>query len=576
MEERSENVGRVTSSTTTTRENTGSSKNQLEIVSTLRKYDSFTEETSVEMSGYKGMVRFKNEILNEKLIFAKEERENELKAELNDGNFNVVFTNRKISKKSSSFSQKAKQLSIDEVKFETFEDIKYFKQIKDVSLNSNSSSSCSNKSFKIESDIIDFPLTEKKRENEINNEEDKEENEYVKVIRKISDTIEFDEKLKQKSFEKNILFQGKVVRYLKEYDKVYSIWLVLLDQNIYYYSDEKKSEFTGFHHISGCFIKENGKTVMKNETYYSFSIIFSNKTRIYYAKDKNNAREWTDQLRQSLGYQNFFDFYQIIDHIGKGSFGVVKLGRNSITKDKVAIKIIDKKKLNSKEFEQVQREIAIMKSINHPNIISLIDHFENSEYFFIVMEYIKYGSLKDFVRTNVKLSEEVCANIIFQIANGLKYLNEFGIIHRDIKPDNILIYSCDFDIQVKIADFGLSKIISPEEKATEGFGTIVFIAPEVLLRKPYNNSVDIWSLGVMTYYLMTRTYPFLDEKLNEKVIVDKIIHSLVIFPDSRWKSKSNEIKDFISSCLEKDCKNRITIDQILNNKWILERLCSKK
>jgi len=354
------------------------------------------------------------------------------------------------------------------------------------------------------------------------------------------------------------------------------IWLVLLDQNIYYYSDEKKEEFTGFHHISGCFVKENGKAVINNETYYSFSIIFSNKTRTFYSKDKNNSQEWSKQIRQSIGYQNFFDFYQIIGDIGKGSFGVVKLGRNSITKDKVAIKIIDKKKLNSKELEQVQREIAIMKSIKHPNTISLIDHFENSEYFFIIMEYIKYGSLKEFVKANKKLSEEVCANIIFQITSGLKYLNEFGIIHRDLKPDNILIDLGDYDIQVKIADFGLSKIISPEEKATEGFGTIIFMAPEVLLKKPYNNSVDIWSLGVMTYYLMTRTYPFFDEKLNQKVIAGKIIHRTVMFPEPKWKSMSNEIKDFITSCLEKDCKKRINIDQILSNKWILKRIYTEK
>jgi len=565
MEERSENVGRVTSSTTTTRENTGSSKNQLEIVSTLRKYDSFTEETSVEMSGYKGMVRFKNEILNEKLIFAKEERENELKAELNDGNFNVVFTNRKISKKSSSFSQKAKQLSIDEVKFETFEDIKYFKQIKDVSLNSNSSSSCSNKSFKIESDIIDFPLTEKKRENEINNEEDKEENEYVKVIRKISDTIEFDEKLKQKSFEKNILFQGKVVRYLKEYDKVYSIWLVLLDQNIYYYSDEKKSEFTGFHHISGCFIKENGKTVMKNETYYSFSIIFSNKTRTYCTKDKNIAKEWTKHLRQSIGYQNFFDFYQIVDDLGKGSYGNVKLGVKNKTEEKVAIKILNKRKMKDNDLEQIRREVDIMKILNHDNIVTFIDHFENSEFIFIVMEYFKHGTLKDFMKSNKKLPEEECAKIIYQVGCGLKYLNGFGIIHRDIKPDNIMIDTKGEETIVKIADFGFSKVMSQSEKATESYGTIVYAAPEILFSLPYNSSVDIWSLGIMSFYLISRTYPFID--VTEKELAKKITNDKPRFEGRRWNAISKKAINFIESCLEKDMNERFNINQLLSHSW---------
>ena len=511
---------------------------------TNSNFDSFSEDISVELLGLKGVIQFNKEPIRKQSLDKKQQL--------------------------SSFStDTGVQLKIEARSRSNSE------------CNSNSSSddsSIDGNDFPIK--IIDFPedklLNEEKEEKKEKDLEKDITDDLTKSFKHVTFSQETKKEKKKNKLSKAITYEGYIFKYNTEDETRKLIWLVLLDQNIYYYSDEKKEEFTGFHHISGCFVKENGKAVINNETYYSFSIIFSNKTRTFYSKDKNNSQEWSKQIRQSIGYQNFFDFYQIVGDIGKGSFGVVKLGRNSITKDKVAIKIIDKKKLNSKELEQVQREIAIMKSIKHPNTISLIDHFENSEYFFIIMEYIKYGSLKEFVKANKKLSEEVCANIIFQITSGLKYLNEFGIIHRDLKPDNILIDLGDYDIQVKIADFGLSKIISPEEKATEGFGTIIFMAPEVLLKKPYNNSVDIWSLGVMTYYLMTRTYPFFDEKLNQKVIAGKIIHRTVMFPEPKWKSMSNEIKDFITSCLEKDCKKRINIDQILSNKWILKRIYTEK
>ena len=253
------------------------------------------------------------------------------------------------------------------------------------------------------------------------------------------------------------------------------------------------------------------------------------------------------------------------------SLGDVKLGQNTKTKEKVAIKIIDKKRLKVDDLELVEREIAIMKSINHPNTISFVDHFENSEYFFIVMEYVN-ESLNDYIKTRNKLTEHSYAKIIYQVASGLKYLHEFGIIHRDIKPDNILMDSSDVEVKAKIADFGLSKILSPRENTSEGFGTIVFIAPEILLRKPYNNSVDIWSLGVMTYFIVTKTYPFYDENLEAKVIASKIIHKSVKFRESEWKSKSKEVIEFIKLCLEKDFINRINIDQVLSHKWLDKRL----
>ena len=512
------------------------------------RFDSFSEENSPEFSGLKGMLRFSNKNSQDKqsLIFDNDY--------INSfSNYRIYKTAKQLNSNSTPFPKKNKSDSII--------------------ISNRISSSVESSTEELDDDslnkFIDFP----EEKNDIIDEDDLEVKDegFIKSIKKLSDDI-IDKKgkiMKKFLIEKDIVFQGNIFMYKNE--GMYSFWLVLMDQNIYYYSDEKKEDLTEFHHISGCFIRENGKTVKKNETYYSFSIIFSNKTRTYFTKDRDNAKEWSKQLRQSIGYLNFFDFYQIIDDIGKGSFGDVKLGQNTKTKEKVAIKIIDKKRLKVDDLELVEREIAIMKSINHPNTISFVDHFENSEYFFIVMEYVN-ESLNDYIKTRNKLTEHSYAKIIYQVASGLKYLHEFGIIHRDIKPDNILMDSSDVEVKAKIADFGLSKILSPRENTSEGFGTIVFIAPEILLRKPYNNSVDIWSLGVMTYFIVTKTYPFYDENLEAKVIASKIIHKSVKFRESEWKSKSKEVIEFIKLCLEKDFINRINIDQVLSHKWLDKRL----
>jgi len=236
------------------------------------------------------------------------------------------------------------------------------------------------------------------------------------------------------------------------------------------------------------------------------------------------------------------------------------------------VKIIDKTLFTEDELDQIRRGYDNMKTLNHPNIIKLIDIFENSKFIFVVMEYAVFESLNNFIlaEESLCLSEEISAKIIYQVVNGLKYLSEYGIIHRDLKPENILVDAIDSDILIKISGFELSKILSPQETTTEGFGSMVFVAPEVLLSIPYRGSVDIWSLGVMTYFIVTGTYPFYDLTHNESIISNQILYEQVKFQGQKWKEKSNEIEDFISLCLIKDKDKRINIDQVLNHKWIAE------
>ena len=165
------------------------------------------------------------------------------------------------------------------------------------------------------------------------------------------------------------------------------------------------------------------------------------------------------------------------------------------------------------------------------------------------------------------VSRKTSYKITFQISNALKYLNSFGVIHRDLKPDNIMVFdSSEENFKVKIINFGLSKILGPNEKTVEGYGTLCFAAPEIILREPYNNSVDIWSLGVIVYYIISGDMPFNDT--NTIVIFNKILYEEMKFPKQIGNSKSGELKDFISQCLIKDPKKRITIDKLVEHEWL--------
>jgi len=237
---------------------------------------------------------------------------------------------------------------------------------------------------------------------------------------------------------------------------------------------------------------------------------------------------------------------------------------------KVAIKIIKKESMTKEDNELVRFEIDIMKLCRHENVVRLLDHFENDEYIFILMEYLSGGDLGSYLtRTEFKVSEELASQLTFQIASGLKYIHSFGILHRDLKPENIMLADKnEKNPKIKIMDFGLSKILGPDERVADGFGTLSFVAPEVLIRQPYNKQIDIWSLGVILYYSLSGTLPFDDENDNEEVIAKMTVFEEVEFPTKKWKNRSNSVIDLIKKTLIKDPETRITIEGYLNHEWV--------
>jgi serine/threonine protein kinase len=337
------------------------------------------------------------------------------------------------------------------------------------------------------------------------------------------------------------------------------------------YSSKTKDELLHFYNLSDCFINSSKpiKTFDK-EHYHQFSIIFSNKdTKYFYTHNEDNFKEWVYNLEKAINQRNIIDFYSFKGDLGEGKFGIVKLAENKLTGTKVAVKTVKKQDLNQTNYGLIKTEIDLMKVFKHKNLVQLVEIFEDYESFHIILEYLEGGNLLELLnRKDFKMTEKQAAQIIKNIAKGVQYLNSFGVIHRDLKPENVMFSDVNDLNSLKIIDFGLVKAVGPNERVLESFGTIYYVAPEIILKKAYNKQIDIWSIGVILYYVFGQIFPFDDENNIEENIVKKIVYKDVTFDTEEINKRSNDLKRLIEKCLEKDPEKRITIDKLIEDDWI--------
>ena len=412
---------------------------------------------------------------------------------------------------------------------------------------------------------------------------------YDTQLRSINESDDENEKMEDVDKTKNNLNVIKIendntVQYenwvykITESNKIKKFYLVLVNKDTFYYKSEKKEEFVGMHNLSGCFVQDNCETkIFNNVEYSSFEIYSKNKSKVrkYYTTTPQIAKEFIEHIKKAIGYVKFSDLYEMKEVIGKGKFGVVNLGIHRKTGQQVAIKILNKENIKTLEDKElVQIEIGILKLCHHPNIVRLLDHLENTDYIYIVTEFIEGGTLGQyFKKKKFNFSERQAMNIMSQLASGVKYLHQYGIVHRDLKPDNIMITQQNEFGVIKIMDFGLSKIVSPHEKMVEGYGTLSYVAPEVLLRTPYNKEVDIWSMGVILFYMLSGRLPFRGSK--EQEVAEKIVYEQLEFDEDDWETRTQKVQDLISLCLEKKAEDRIKINDFINHPWFKKNMKPK-
>ena len=364
--------------------------------------------------------------------------------------------------------------------------------------------------------------------------------------------------------EKNI-FEGFL--YKISNDKINKIYFKLFYKDLFFYRQKNDIQHFGMHNLSGLFFIEEKNKVIEDKTFFSLAIIFPTRKHIYYCDNESDFQKWSQCLKIATKYSNLNDVFEIKETLGSGSFSLVKLGINKITKEKVAVKIMNKEKMNTTRLESARTEIEIMKICQHPNIIHFIDSNETEDKIYIFMEFCEGGTLYNFLKDrNFILNEDLAVNIVHKICMAVYYFHSFGITHRDLKPENILMTSNDDNADIRILDFGLSKIIGPNEKCSEPYGTIIYCAPEIIQDYPYTKNVDSWSIGVITYIMLYGNLPFFDK--NRSKLVRLITRENPIFKGP--KQVSEEAKNFVQRLLIKDQNKRMNIKEALEHKWFLK------
>ena len=257
--------------------------------------------------------------------------------------------------------------------------------------------------------------------------------------------------------------------------------------------------------------------------------------------------------------------YLIKKTLGKGTFGKVKLGIYLPKNKKVAVKILEKKRLKDEDDSiRLKREFEMLSQFSHPNVITVSEIFESDDAYFTIMEYCDGGELFNYIVINKYLSEDKSSFFFYQLINGLEYIHSLGIVHRDLKPENLLL---THDHILKIIDFGLSNYFKKDqlELLETPCGSPCYASPEMLSGQSYNGfKIDIWASGIILFAMLCGFLPF-DHKDNDKLFM-KILECKIHYP----KNLSKMAKDLLKKILVPDPSKRITIPEIKKHPFYLK------
>nr|XP_046253680.1 serine/threonine-protein kinase BRSK2-like isoform X11 [Scatophagus argus] len=260
-------------------------------------------------------------------------------------------------------------------------------------------------------------------------------------------------------------------------------------------------------------------------------------------------------------YANYVGPYRLEKTLGKGQTGLVKLGVHCVTCQKVAIKIVNREKLSESVLMKVEREIAILKLIEHPHVLKLHDVYENKKYLYLVLEHVSGGELFDYLVKKGRLTPKEARKFFRQIISALDFCHSHSICHRDLKPENLLL---DEKNNIRIADFGMASLQVGDSLLETSCGSPHYACPEVIRGEKYDGrKADAWSCGVILFALLVGALPFDDDNLRnllEKVKLGVFHMPHFIPPDCQ---------NLLRGMIEVDASKRLTLEQIQKHTWYL-------
>ncbi|XP_077195989.1 serine/threonine-protein kinase MARK1 isoform X5 [Paroedura picta] len=279
---------------------------------------------------------------------------------------------------------------------------------------------------------------------------------------------------------------------------------------------------------------------------------------------KSSSRQNIPRCRNSITSANddhpHIGNYRLLKTIGKGNFAKVKLARHVLTGREVAVKIIDKTQLNPTSLQKLFREVRIMKILNHPNIVKLFEVIETEKTLYLVMEYASGGEVFDYLVAHGRMKEKEARAKFRQIVSAVQYCHQKCIVHRDLKAENLLL---DGDMNIKIADFGFSNEFTIGNKLDTFCGSPPYAAPELFQGKKYDGpEVDVWSLGVILYTLVSGSLPFDGQNLKE--LRERVLRGKYRIPFYM----STDCENLLKKLLVLNPIKRGSLEQIMKDRWM--------
>lgn len=265
--------------------------------------------------------------------------------------------------------------------------------------------------------------------------------------------------------------------------------------------------------------------------------------------------------------------YEPGEKIGQGTFGKVFKVKHKETGKDWAMKVINKEKAGGPVIKLLEREVGILKRVQHEHIISLNEVFETAKKMYLVMELCEGGELADALKTRERMSEEECKIIMSRLANAISYLHKNDIVHRDLKLENILLAvdpnNLEDKLYIKVTDFGLSVVkggTGHDNMMQDFCGTPIYMSPEIIDNKTYSQNCDVWAMGVILYIMLSGTPPF--KSKDEDSLYDLIKKGELDFSDEFWANISVNAKSFLEKMMRVDPAHRLTATEMLHHPWI--------
>uniref|UniRef100_A0A1Y1LDI8 non-specific serine/threonine protein kinase n=1 Tax=Photinus pyralis TaxID=7054 RepID=A0A1Y1LDI8_PHOPY len=284
-----------------------------------------------------------------------------------------------------------------------------------------------------------------------------------------------------------------------------------------------------------------------------------------YISDENLLTKLSKDVNITLP-PSLLQKYSVGRMIGDGNFAVVRLCVDKTTNVGHALKIIDKSKCKGKE-DMVENEVRILRRLNHPNVMRLVDEQDTKPMLYLVCELVKGGDLFDAITVAQKFSEEQAALMITHLTSALAYLHNLNIVHRDVKPENLLVHMEGSKIKaLKLGDFGLAcEVTGPLYTVC---GTPTYVAPEILAESGYGLKIDVWAAGVILYILLCGYPPFASQDNDQEKLFDCILSGQYDFPDEYWQDVSMYAKELIQNMLQLAPELRFSAEDVLDHPWL--------